>query len=82
MMPDSVGVSHTVRGQLAVSSTKWVQGQRARRIEMLLAHEFHGRKFMLPDRLSAKERDRQARANGEEAAETTAGGEHLAICGQ
>ena len=50
------------------------QGQRARRIEMLLAHEFHGRKFMLPDRLTAKERDRQAKAHGEEVAETTAGG--------
>lgn len=51
-----------------------MQGQRARRIEMLLAHEFHGRKFMLPDRLTAKERDRQAKANGEEVAETTASG--------
>jgi hypothetical protein len=50
------------------------QGQRARRIEMLLAHEFYGRKFLLPDRLTAKERDKQARNNGEGLAETTSTG--------
>lgn len=81
-MPDFIGVRDALRARLVLSSTTRVQGQRARRIEMLLAHEFHARKFMLPDRLSAKERDRQARANGEEAAETTAGGEHLVLRGQ
>lgn len=33
-----------------------LQGQRAQRIEMLLLHEFHGRKFLLPDKLSMKVR--------------------------
>lgn len=28
---------------------------------MLLLHEFHGRKFLLPDKLSGRERERQAR---------------------
>ena len=37
------------------------QGQRAQRIEMLLLHELHQRKFLLPDKLSARERERQAR---------------------
>lgn len=54
------------------------QGQRARRIEMLLGHEFYDRKFLLPDRLTAKQREQQARNNGEEAAETTATGEQTA----
>lgn len=34
--------------------SKALQGQRAQRIEMLLLHEFHQRKFMLPDKLSIK----------------------------
>ena len=34
--------------------SKALQGQRAQRIEMLLLHEFHQRKFMLPDKLSLK----------------------------
>jgi hypothetical protein len=37
---------------------------------MLLLHEFHARKFLLPDKLSARERERQAKrlrdAAGEE----------------
>ena len=45
---------------------------------MLLAHEFHGRKFMLPDRLSAHDRDRAARAaagfDGEDAPAAAANG--------
>jgi len=34
--------------------SKALQGQRAQRIEMLLLHEFHQQKFMLPDKLSIK----------------------------
>jgi hypothetical protein len=41
-----------------------LQGQRAARIEMLLAHEFHARKFMLPDKLSFRDRERLQRAAG------------------
>ena len=37
-----------------------MQGQRAQRIEMLLLHEFYGRKFLLPDKLSQRDRDRIA----------------------
>ena len=45
------------------------QGQRAQRIEMLLLHEFHGRKFLLPDKLTFKERDALARRDAEDAGE-------------
>ena len=38
------------------------QGQRAQRIEMLLLHEFHRQKFLLPDKLRAKDRERLAKA--------------------
>ncbi len=38
------------------SWSKALQGQRAQRIEMLLLHEFHEQKFMLPDKLSIKVR--------------------------
>ena len=42
------------------------QGQRAQRIEMLLLHEFYGRKSLLPDKLTSRERDALARRDAED----------------
>ena len=50
-----------------------VQGQRAQRIEMLLLHEFYRRKFLLPDKLTAKDRDRLAASAGADADAEDAG---------
>ncbi|PSC73303.1 DNA polymerase alpha catalytic subunit [Micractinium conductrix] len=68
--------------QLAsLSGSLWgkaLLGQRAQRIEMLLLHEFYEKKFLLPDKLSNKEKERLARQaaedDGEEGAAPKAGG--------
>ncbi|CAG9462303.1 unnamed protein product [Pedinophyceae sp. YPF-701] len=64
--------------QLAVlTGTLWnrvLQGQRALRIETLLAHEFHKRKFLLPDKLSARERDKLEKELAAIAARRAGGG--------
>jgi DNA polymerase alpha subunit A len=52
-----------------VSGSLWsrtLQGARAARIEMLLLHEFHARKFILPDKLT--QRDKAALADKRAAA--------------
>lgn len=48
-----------------VSGSLWgktLQGARAQRIEMLLLHEFHERKFILPDKLTARDKAAAAAA--------------------
>jgi len=42
--------------------SKALMNQRAQRIEFLLLHEFHNHKYLLPDKLSAREKERMAAA--------------------
>ena len=74
---------HRLKAGLCIA----LQGQRAQRIEMLLLHEFHARKFLLPDKLTGRERERQnkrqhAAVHGEDAenVEEVKAGEHLYCC--
>lgn len=51
--------------------SKTLQGARALRIEMLLLHEFHDRKFILPDKLTAFDKAKMTKAKGGKGAAQT-----------
>ena len=46
--------------------SKALLNQRAQRIEYLLLHEFHNNKFLLPDKISQREKDKLAKARFDE----------------
>jgi DNA polymerase alpha subunit A len=50
-----------------------MQGARAQRIEMLLLHEFHDRKFILPDKLTARDKAVQVAAQANKSAKGSKG---------
>ena len=55
--PDLLSALPLTKQLTNLSGSLWsrtLAGQRAQRIEMLLLHEFHARKFILPDKLSIK----------------------------
>lgn len=64
--------------QLSVVSgslwSKTLQGARAQRIEMLLLHEFHDRKFILPDKLTARDKAAQVAAQSAKSSKGAKGG--------
>lgn len=51
-----------IHSEAACKFSHALQGQRAQRIEMLLLHEFYRRKFMIPDKLRSKDRERLTKA--------------------
>lgn len=63
-VPACAAVLPLTRNLSHLSGSVWnktLAGQRAQRIEMLLLHEFHKRKFLLPDKMSQREKDRLAK---------------------